>query len=315
MESQVLHNTNIQLMNGRFVLTGVIFAFLWASAAAATKIGLRSVQPFTLAFVRFMVAGALMILLSNFLMRHRLPRKKEWKSIAIYGLLNVTIYLGLYVLAMRSTSAGIASLSIAVNPVLISLLASVLFKYRFTKIAVISLVLCTAGVLIAAFPLLKNSYATPLGLTILLVSMIAYSGGAIYYTRQQWHDLDLLTINGWQTLLGGFFLLPVALLFFQPDKNQLDLDFWTGTLWLAIPVSIGAVQAWMILLKQNPVAASYWLYLCPVFGFIIAFFVLQEPVSLYTAVGLILVIAGLFLVQKINSSKPEKQEEVQDING
>ncbi|MBC6489488.1 DMT family transporter [Flavihumibacter stibioxidans] len=302
-------------MNGRFVITGLLFAFLWASAATATKIGLQSAQPFTLALVRFMIAGGLMIFISNIILQNRLPRKQEWKGIAIYGLLNVTIYLGLYVLAMQSTSAGIASLAIAINPVLISLMASVLFKYRFTPVSVISLLLCSAGVLIAAWPLLKNSYATPLGLTILLISMVAYSGGAIYYTRQHWHELDVLTINGWQTMLGGLFLLPVAWWFYQPEKNLFDPRFWGGTLWLAIPVSIGAVQAWMVLLKQNPVAAAYWLYLCPVFGFIIASMVLHEPVGLYTVVGVTLVISGLYLVQRLASAKPEKQDQVKDING
>ena len=67
---------------------------------------------------------------------------------------------------------------------------------------------------------------------------------------------------------------------------------------LAIPVSIGAVQLWLYLLRDNPVKASFWLFLCPVFGFIIAAITLHEPISLYTFIGVLLVIGGLYMVQK-----------------
>jgi len=36
---------------------GVLFAFLWASAATATKLGLQSAQPFVICIARFFLAG------------------------------------------------------------------------------------------------------------------------------------------------------------------------------------------------------------------------------------------------------------------
>lgn len=288
------------MKDAKFIVTGILFAIFWASAATATKIGLQSAQPFVLAITRFLLAGCLMILVAVFLMKKRHPKKNEWKLIAIYGFLNVSLYLGLYVIALQTTSAGIASLSLAINPVLISIMAAILFNYKFTVISILSLVLCSIGVLIAAWPLLKNGYTSPVGFIILLVSMLAYSGAAIFYTKQKWNDLDILTINGWQTLLGGLFLIPVGVYFYNPALNRFDGKFWSGVLWLAIPVSIGAVQAWMLLLKKNPVSAAYWLYLCPVFGFLIAAGVLHEPISYYTISGLILVILGVYLVQRKN---------------
>ena len=285
------------------MVTGILFALFWASAATATKIGLQSVQPFILAVSRFFIAGLLMIIVSNIVLQNRLPAKTEWKPLAIYGILNISIYLGLYVIALQYTSAGIASLAIAINPVLISIMAAILFNYKFSTASIISLILCSLGVFIAAWPLLENGYATPKGIIILLTSMLAYSGGAIFYTRQKWNELDVLTINGWQTLLGGVFLLPVAIWNYRPDINSYDGKFWIGVLWLAIPVSIGAVQAWMLLLKRNPVAAAYWLYLCPAFGFLIASMILHEPISFFTIIGFIMVIYGLYLVKKKRANR------------
>jgi len=43
--------------------------------------------------------------------------------LAVYGLLNISIYLGMYVIAMQTITAGIGSLAVASNPVFISFLS------------------------------------------------------------------------------------------------------------------------------------------------------------------------------------------------
>ena len=285
-------------MNWKLIWIGIAFAFLWASASTATKIALQSAQPFVIAVSRFFIAGFIMLLIAHGIMRKRLPKQKQWKHIIIYGLLNVSIYLGLYILALQKVSAGLGTLAIGVNPVFISFMAAIVFRQRIAVTGIVSLLLCCGGVFIAAWPLLQTSYASIEGIAIILVSMMAYSAGAIYYSRTNWGQLDIITVNGWQTLLGGIFLLPVLFLTYKNDRNVFDIKFWGGMLWLVIPVSIGAVQCWMILLKNNAAKAAYWLFLCPVFGFFIAWKFLKEPLSVYTLVGVILVIAGLYIVQK-----------------
>ncbi len=285
-----------------FFIAGLLFAFLWASAATATKFGLQSAQPFVICIARFFLAGIVMVLITHGLMRNRLPRKEEWKKLAIYGLLNISLYLGIYVVAMQHVSPGLGSLAIATNPVLISLTGAVLFRQPVRSQTWISLALCTAGVVFAAWPLIQHSYATPGGMLLLFTSMVAYSGGVLYFSKQSWSDLHILTINGWQTLLGGLFLLPAAIITYQPAHNVFDLRFTGSVLWLAIPVSIAAVQLWLYLLKDNPVKASFWLFLCPVFGYLLANLLMKEPVGIYTIAGMALVIGGLYLVQKKKSA-------------
>jgi probable blue pigment (indigoidine) exporter len=290
------------LKEWKVVFAGVLFAFLWSSASTATKIGLVSAQPFVISIFRFLIAGGIMLFVTHILLRNRFPVKQEWIQISIYGLLNITFYLGLYVIAMQQVSAGLGSLAVATNPVFIALMSAFWFSNKIKFKNILSLLLCFIGVVLAAYPLLQNSYATPLGIFILLVSMVAYSVGTIYYSRVNWNGLPILTINGWQTILGGVFLSPVLLATYQPVENIFDASFWTSVFWLAIPVSIGAVQFWLYLLKNNPIKASYWLFLCPIFGFIIAYFMMKEPISIYTGIGVAFVICGLYIVQKKSKS-------------
>lgn len=279
-------------------LAGLGFAFLWSSAATATKLGLETAQPFMINVTRFLIAGVVMLVITHGMLRKRLPHKKEWKQVAIYGLLNITAYLGLYVLAMKNVSPGLGSLATATNPVMISLIGALLFGQAIKANTWISLGLCVLGVLVAAYPLLLHSYATPVGMLLLFGSMLIYSCGVLYFSRQQWGDLHILTINGWQTFLGGIFLWPVAAITYSPGANHWNWQFAGSVLWLAIPVSVMAVQLWLFLLKDNAVKASFWLFLCPVFGFLIANVVMKEPISVYTVAGMAMVIAGLYLVQR-----------------
>lgn len=281
-------------MKGRLILIGFVFAVLWASASAATKIALLSAQPFVIAVCRFFIAGMLMLFYAHVIKNDRLPRQQEWRRIMIYGLLNISIYLGLYIIAMQQISAGLGTLAVGINPVIISLMAAFIFKESIGYKTILSLVLCLAGVLIAAYPLLQTSNASFLGILIILCSMLAYSAGAIYFSKSNWNGLQLIVINGWQTLLGGVFLLPILLLTYKHSRNNFGFNFWAGTLWLILPVSIGAVQCWLYLLKNNAARASYWLFLCPVFGFLISAYLLKEPLSWFTAAGVALVLVGLY---------------------
>lgn len=292
------------------ILLGLLFSMLWASASVATKFGLKSAQPFVIADVRFFIAGLLMLTGAFIVSKtskqegggYRLPKKSEWQPLIIYGFLNVALYLGLFGLAMERVAAGIGTLSIATNPLIISILSAFYLKKRISNDIWMGLVLGMIGVGIATYPLLLKSYATPAGIAILLLSMVSYSVGTVYFSSRKW-ELSNLAINGWQVLLGGILLLPLTFFTTDISKNHFDGYFWGSVLWLVIPVSIGAVQLWLYLLKIDAVKAALWLFLCPIFGFIYAYFLLDEPITAYTFVGTGLVILGLYLGQRANFNK------------
>lgn len=288
----------------RWLAAGFFFAFLWASASSATKIGLAVAQPLVIAEVRFALASAILLCLAHFVLRHRLPAKNEWRQLALYGFLNITVYLGLYVIAMQTVTAGIGALAVASNPVFISFLSVFFLKKRLTFTVILSIFVCTIGVWCAAWPLLGSADVNAKGLLLLLASMLSYSVGAIYFSAKEWNGLSLLVINSWQTALGGLFLLPVALFFYHDTANQFNATFWLSVSWLAIPVSIVAVQLWLWLLQKNAVRAGLWLFLCPLFGFVLAAWLVKDTISVYTLAGIVLVTSGL-LLSKVNARKNE----------
>ena len=288
-------------MNLKTILLGILFAALWASASAAAKIGLRSVEPLVLFQIRFLVAGVGMLAYSYFIQKDRLPQGKEWKKLTIFGLLNVTLYLSFFVLGINEVAAGIGSLSTATNPLFISILSAVWMGRKVKSSEWLAVLLGMVGVTFACFPLIQNSFATPMGLFYMFLCMLSYSIGTIYYSNIDW-KLSRTAINGWQVFLGGILMLPITFLMHK-NPNNYDPTFYLSEFWLIVPVSVIAVNLWLYLLKIDAVKASFFLFLCPIFGFSYAYFLLDEPITYHTLLGTALVIVGLYLGQREKLSK------------
>jgi len=268
----------------QFVITGLIFSMLWASASVAGKIGMQSVEPLLLFNVRFILAGILMLIYAHLFTKNRLPKKTDWKQLIYFGLLNTTLYLGLYIIALKQVSAGIGSLAVATNPLMIGVLTAVWTGRKVKLIQWLSIALGMAGVIIATYPLLENSTATIQGLGLMLLSMLCYSAGVIYFAETKWQLPSIL---------------PFTFLSHHPNIiNHFDARFLSAEGWFIIPVSIISVRLWLYLLKVDAVRASLWLFLCPVFGFAYAAILMNEPITTYTVAGTLLVILGLYLGQK-----------------
>jgi probable blue pigment (indigoidine) exporter len=278
------------------LLTGILFSIFWASASVAGKFGLFSVEPLVLFNVRFLGAGAVLLVYVYAIERHRLPEGKEWKQLTLFGAFNTTLYLGLFVLALKEVTPGITTLAVALNPLFISVLSAVWMKRKVIVMEWVGIAIGIAGVFLAAYPHLETSSATPGGLVILGLSQVAYSVGAVYYAAVPWR-LSRTTVNAWQVFIGGVLIIPFTWLLHEKE-NHFDARFFLSLAWLIFPVSILAIQLWLRLLKADAVRASMWLYLCPVFGFIYASFFLHEPITYHTLIGTAFVMTALYISQR-----------------
>ncbi|WP_214229134.1 DMT family transporter [Pedobacter sp. B4-66] len=289
------------------IFIGLLFAMLWASASVATKFGILSSPPLVLANIRFFLAGFVLLSVGYiFNKSYKLPTAEEWKHLAIFGLLNTTVYLGLYVCAMKYTAAGIGSLATSTNPLLIVLLSSWLIGRKPSKEEVFSIIIGMVGIGIATYPLLKDSSTTIMGVSLLMLSMVSVSFASVYYARVKW-TLPNILINGWQVALGGIFLLPFTFIFSDFSDIHLDQRLIFSSLWLSLAVSVIGLICWFYLLKIDTVKASLWLFLCPLFGFFYAWWLMNEPITMYTVVGTLLVVFGLYLGQRKKMSLAKKQ--------
>lgn len=291
----------------RQIITGLLFAALWASAAVATKFGIQNADPLILANVRFLLAGGGMLCFAYLFQREKSawPKGAEWRQLLIFGFMNTTVYLSCFVLSMKSVSAGIGSLSVATSPLFIMIISAIWMKRSLKWYEITGMLLGLTGVALATWPLLENSYATVGGILILMSGMVSVSVATVYYARIKW-NLSNIVINGWQVLLGGILLLPVTCLSANYTSTHFNTQFWLSVGWLILPVSVIALQLWFFLVKKDAVKASLWLFLCPVFGFLYSWALLNEPITWFTLAGTVLVTGGLYLAQQ-DKFNPQNQ--------
>lgn len=278
------------------LILGFVFAMLWATASVASKYGIQVSQPLVFSNVRFLSAGVILLLLAKILGKDLRISRQMLIQCTIYGFLNVTLYLGAFIFGIKHVSAGIGSLATSINPLFISVLSVFFLGTTIQAKSWWALLLGMFGVVLATYPLLQTAYADIWGLFFLTISMLSYSLGTIYYLKKQW-PIDPLVLNGWQVFFGGILLLPLTLFLYDNSANNFNLQFAGSVGWLIFLVSIFAVQIWLYLLKIDPQRTSLWLFLCPIFGFVYAAIILNEPISNYTILGTVIVLLALVLGQ------------------
>ncbi|MGI4020958.1 MAG: DMT family transporter [Janthinobacterium lividum] len=276
------------------ITEGLFFALLWASATVATKFAFHSCDLFLLTLIRFVTVSVL-LLGYTYIIKNKtshFPSKSEFKKLLILGVLNVTIYMSGYLIAIKYVSAGLISLITAVNPLLLILFSAIFYKRKLTSFEITGIVISVSGLVLASVPNLYNSHATAKGLLALIVGIVALSSGSIYYANSGL-TLKKMEVNTWQITLGGVFFIPIVLL--NRNHNFLipDLNFFLSIAWLIIPVSIIAYAMWLMLLQKDAVKAGLWLFLTPAFGYFMAVIILHEKITVYGIAGSLLVVSGL----------------------
>src|SRR5262245_55858519 len=110
----------------------VAFCLLWSSAFAVAKVALADCPPLLLLTARFLLAGALML---GVVAARGGPwhlSRRDLAALALLGVVNNALYLGLNYVGMRGISSGLSALIVSANPVLTALLAAFLLGEQMT---------------------------------------------------------------------------------------------------------------------------------------------------------------------------------------
>ncbi|MCQ6562810.1 DMT family transporter [Paenibacillus mendelii] len=285
------------------IALGLLFTLLWSSAAIATKLGLESTTPLALGTFRFLLAGSLLLLyVYGFNKKYAWPRLKQWPPLIGLGLLNTTIYLGATFWALNHVSAGLFNLFVAANPFLVAFLSYIWLKRSISLSEWLGMIVASIGLWIATWPSIASGEASIGGLIILGAGMLSMAVGSVFFKKA---DLSLpgIVINTWQLCIGGIVSLPITYVL-ENGQFFVSLDFHLigSLIWLVFIISIGTMLLWFLLLKQDPVRANNWLFMTPIFGFILAAIFLHEAITLYDIAATVVVVIGLFLSGNMKKS-------------
>ncbi|WP_417515993.1 DMT family transporter [Minwuia sp.] len=278
------------------LLMPVLFVFLWSTGFIGAKLGLPHAEPLTFLVMRF----ALVVLgLGIFCLIVRAPwpkRWQDWAHIALVGVMLHAIYLGgVFVSISLGVEAGTSALIVAIQPLLVALLAAPVLGETVTTRQWIGFVLGIAGVTLVVFRKLELGLGTPVGMGFSVLALVGITIGTLYQKRYC-GAMDLRTGNVIQFTAAGLSLSVMAFLF-ETGTVDWTPEFIFALGWLVIVLSFGATTLLLILIRSGAASkVSSLFFLVPAVAALIAWPLFGETFGPLAIAGMALVTIGVALV-------------------
>jgi drug/metabolite transporter (DMT)-like permease len=281
----------------RYTALALLFSFIWSSAFIAVKISLQSSPPLFLMASRFLVAGAVLVVFAH-MRGTRLPvQPRQWWPLALLGLLNFALYLGLTAMALQHLSAGMGAVLASTNPLMLAVLAPWVLGERVSVVKAIGIVTSFGGVVWMMSSRIGDDNR-PGAMVLVVVSIMCLVAGTLLFKRMRL-DYDLFVLNGVQLLAAGVFLIVPSVLLEPVSEVRLTPSFLASQAYLVVVVSWIGMATWFWLLRAGDATrASAWFFLNPVLGLLLGAVLLGEPLGVRDFAGAATVAAGIYLVQR-----------------
>jgi drug/metabolite transporter (DMT)-like permease len=204
----------------RWLLMLLPFA-LWGTAMAAMKPLLEGAGPLTLAWLRLLPAGGVLLLAAQIWRGGMAVDRRDWGWLLLFALVDATAFQGLLARGLGGTGAGLGSVLIDSQPLLVALLARSLFGEAINPVGWLGLLLGLLAILCLGLPagLLQqwwlqgpavlNQQALSHGESWMLGAAAAMALGTVLCRYASRHS-DPVAVTGWHMLLGGVPLLALA---------------------------------------------------------------------------------------------------------
>jgi len=273
----------------RDVTLTALAPIIWGSTYIVASELLPPDRPFTAALIRALPAGLLLVLLTR-----RMPARQDWWRLLVLGALNIGIFQALLFVAAYRLPGGLAAVLGAIQPLVVMALIWVADRRSPAKATLWSAV---AGILGMAVLLLSpQTVFEPVGIMAALSGAVCMASG-MWLTHRWRLDMPVLALTGWQLLIGGLMLAPVAWLA-DPPLPALSPPQLLAYGYLSLA---GAVLAYVlffrgIVLLPTIAVASLGL-LSPLTAVVLGWVLLSQSMTGTAFVGLAIVLASVFAVQ------------------
>jgi probable blue pigment (indigoidine) exporter len=282
-------------MDIRAILAGLAFALIWSSAFTSARVIVAEAPPILSLSLRFLISGLIGVGLARLLGQTWLLNRAQWQAVFIFGLCQNALYLGLNFVAMQTIEASLASIIASTMPLLVGLVGLVWFKEKLPIAGVLGLIVGTIGAALIMAVRIQGGVGF-FGITLCIVGVLSMTVATLSM-RGVSSGGNLLMIVGLQMLVGSIVLaFPGAV--FEEWKVA-----WTPKLLLAFSYTVLmpgllATFIWFWLVGRiGAVRAATFHFLNPFFGVLIAAIFLGESLGIWDAVGVIVIMASIFIVQ------------------
>jgi drug/metabolite transporter (DMT)-like permease len=281
----------------------LLTALLWGGTFIAGRVVAEDVGPFSAAFFRFFIASIFLVLFTYRIEgKLPMPGKRQMIPVFLLGMTGVFSYNVFFFKGLKLINAGRAAIIIAGNPIFITLFSAYFFKEKLSLIKGVGIIISVVGAVIVISKGSLNEIVNggigrgEIFIFFCVLSWVAYSliGKAVM------SDLSPMVSVTYSSVIG------TILLFFPAVFEGMFRDYssYPNMAWLSIfylgffGTVIGFVWYYEGIKKIGAMRASLFINFVPICAVVLAFFILDEPITLSLFIGTILVCSGVYLTNK-----------------
>jgi len=271
----------------------------WGYSWVLMKQALEYMQPITFVALRIAIGGLVIL---PFILRNKDFRPASFlnRNYIILGLLQTTAMFGLIIYGMKFVTAGKTAVVLYTMPVWTSFMLHFLLKERLSRRQWVGVFFGFLGIIfiLGWDTLVHQNVYIVFGEFLILMAALAWAYANIWI-RTRLKDENPALLNGYQQLIGVFFLIMLAI-----STEGLFEVKWTyysvyTILFTGIVASAFNFSAWFYLINKIDInITTYSSLLVPVFGLLFDWYILGTKIDLGLIAGGFLIIFGIFKISR-----------------
>ncbi|MFN6495900.1 MAG: DMT family transporter [Nostoc sp. DedQUE01] len=287
--------------------------FLWGTAMVAMKGVIPHTTPLFMAGVRLLPAGVLILIAAAFMGR---PQPKTWAAwlwIALFALVDGTLFQGFLAEGLVRTSAGLGSVMIDSQPLAVALLSLWLFQERIGFWGWLGLALGVTGISLIGLPdewifhLLDSGANITLGNWqdlfasgewLMLLAALSMAVGTVLIRFVCRHN-DPVTATGWHMILGGLPLWGFSSIVESQQWQNLGASDLAALGYATVFGSAIAYGLFFYFASSGSLTSlSSLTFLTPIFALLFGNLFLSEVLSPLQWLGVFLTLISIYLINQ-----------------
>ncbi len=290
------------------VFLTILAGVLWGTSFPIIKIGLSTIDPFAFVFWRFLVSSVTLVIVMLLLgkLKFKITNKK---LLVLLGIANGAGYLLQYG-AMGYTSVAKAALFINLSAIWVAILSPRMLSERFSRKKIVGVLFGLAGIVFVSTnldfsTLVEGQLIADL---MLIVSGVCWALFMIYNKKLIIHSTS--ATFQWMTWVLLFTLITIAPFTALAGKSFFALSgwAWAAIVYTAIVCWVIPYYLWVEGLKYLSASTSTILLLSEIVVAVVAsVIVLEEPVTVFSTVGALLIIIAIVLVSVKDNGLGQKK--------
>ncbi|MEM7009322.1 MAG: DMT family transporter [Thermodesulfobacteriota bacterium] len=275
-------------------------AAFWAFTFIFLKIEERTITPITIMFGRSIIAFVFLFIVALILRKDLLAHVKDAWKFFTFALLGISALWISLAFGQEHVSAGVASVIVTTTPLLtFVILVLILKEEHFSFQGLLGLLIGVAGiVLVIGISKIMGGGSTLKGVLLIFGGFVCFTINGILVAKLA-KTIDPVITSTWFLFFASIILGALAFIFESPMSLP-----WTGETIAAelalglICTGLGYFGYYFIIYREGAYFSSFIFYFIPVFGLLAGHLVLNEKVVLSQIIGVIMIVGGVYLVNR-----------------